>query len=84
VAHVVKSKILLLYRTGRSFVEEACIGQIQKLRKGEVCWLTGMTPHEARPLEIEVTRQFLRLVTSGLAVWHEDHSDASPLGIVPA
>jgi hypothetical protein len=51
--------------------------------KGEIVWLTDATPHEALPLDAAVSRQFFRVVTSGLSVWHAAHCTPNPLGIVP-
>ncbi len=53
------------------------------LARGEVCWMTDMTPHEAIALDAAVERQFVRVVTSGISVWHSQHSDENPQGIKP-
>ena len=48
-----------------------------------VYWLTDRTPHEAIPLTEGTYRQFVRVVTSQLTYWHEEHNTKNPLGIVP-
>jgi hypothetical protein len=53
------------------------------LRQGELVWLTDATPHEAVAMDAAASRQFLRVVTSGLAVWHAAHCTPNPLGVRP-
>jgi hypothetical protein len=68
----------------RSFVEHACGASRRRMvGKGEIVWLTDSTPHEAVPLDAAVKRQFVRVVTSSLTVWHAAHCTPNPLGIVP-
>lgn len=44
----------------------------------ELIWMTDRTPHQAVPQPDAGYRQFFRLVTSGLNVWHEQNCTANP------
>ena len=44
----------------------------------ELIWMTDRTPHQALPQPKQVYRQFFRLVTSDLNVWHSQHCTANP------
>ena len=50
----------------------------------ELIWMTDRTPHQAMPQPNEGYRQFFRLVTSGLNVWHSQHCTANPKVPLPA
>ena len=68
----------------RSFVEAACGSARRRMMgKGEIVWLTDATPHEAVPMDATASRQFLRVVTSALTVWHAAHCTPNPLGVRP-
>lgn len=60
----------------------------QNLPKANKCeahvmyWMTDQTPHEALPSQ-GGPRQFFRLVSSDLSVWHAKHNTPNPLGILP-
>lgn len=49
----------------------------------ELIWMTDRTPHQAMPQPKAGYRQFFRLVTSGIKVWHADHSTSNPNVPVP-
>jgi len=53
------------------------------LEEGELVWITDTTPHESVPLDEEVRRQFIRVVTKSVSVWYEQHSTKNPKGVVP-
>lgn len=59
------------------------VGKGTNMRAGDLVWLTDRTPHEALPCDTSTHRQFFRLVTSDVSVWHKMHSTANPLGIKP-
>ena len=49
------------------------------LRRGEVCYMTDMTPHESLPLTTRCYRQFMRIVLGHVDVWYSKHSTPNPL-----
>ncbi|XP_065659618.1 uncharacterized protein LOC124817461 [Hydra vulgaris] len=62
----------------REFLPEA-----EVMNKNALYWLTDRTPHESLPLSDKIYRQYIRIVTSKVSVWYEDHSTKNPLGVVP-
>lgn len=62
----------------RTLLPEGC-----NMEAGELVWLTDKTPHEAVPVAEDCTRQFIRIVTSSVSAWYENHSTHNPLGIKP-
>ena len=82
---------ILPCKNGTSLIGE--LGNIEHLReflpKGEIMeknvmyWLTDRTPHESLPLPENSYRQYVRIVTSEVSLWFEDHSTRNPLGVVP-
>jgi hypothetical protein len=54
------------------------LGPATKLSANELVWFTDKTPHEALPQEEDGYHQFFREVTSGIALWFEDHSTLNP------
>ena len=46
-------------------------------------WITDRTPHESLPLTAGTYRQYVRVVTSEVSLWFEEHSTKNPLGVVP-
>ena len=59
------------------------LGRGATLRAGELVWMTDSTPHESMPLARGTMRQYFRLVSGKISVWHSQHSTANPLGTVP-
>ena len=53
------------------------------MEANDIYWLTDRTPHEALPMKESGYRQYVRIVTSDVSVWHEDHSTPNPNGVVP-
>ena len=49
------------------------------LDAGELVWLTDRTPHESLPAPRKGVRQFVRVVSSKVSAWFEDHNTANPL-----
>ena len=58
-------------------------GEPQMMRANTVYWITDRTPHESLPLKVDAYRQYIRLVTSEVSLWFEEHSTKNPLGVVP-
>jgi hypothetical protein len=63
----------------RAFLPSSC----EVMDANTVYWLTDRTPHEALPLSKGTYRQFVRVVTSQLTYWHEEHNTKNPFGVVP-
>jgi len=60
------------------------LGEAELMEEG-IFWITDTTPHEARPNgKTPIYRQFLRVVSSDVSVWHSQHSTPNELGIQPA
>ncbi|XP_012560212.2 uncharacterized protein LOC101236717 [Hydra vulgaris] len=62
----------------REFLPEA-----EVMKKNALYWLTDRTPHESLALSNKTHRQYIRIVTSKVSIWYEDHSTKNPLGVVP-
>ncbi len=60
-----------------------CLPEGEILQENCLYWFTDRTPHESLPLNEDTNRQFIRVVTSDVSVWFEDHSTKNPLGVVP-
>ena len=58
-------------------------GEPQVMKANTVYWITDRTPHESLPLKEDAYRQYIRLVTSEVSLWFEEHSTKNPLGVVP-
>ena len=54
------------------------LGKGKLLKRGELLWITDLTPHASMPLPAGVHRQYFRLVTSDVSVWYADHSTPNP------
>ena len=48
----------------------------------EVVWADGLCVHEAKPLEKDALRQFIRISLPNDGVWFEDYTE-NPLGVKP-
>lgn len=59
------------------------LGEPVLLKAGELAWMTDSCPHASMPVKRPGTRQFFRLVTSGVDLWFTQHSTPNPLGVVP-
>ena len=46
-------------------------------------WLTDRTPHEYLPLKKRQYRKYIKVVTSQVPYWFEEHSTKNPFGVVP-
>ena len=58
-------------------------GEPQMMKAKTVYWITDRTPHESLPLKEDAYCQYIRLVTSKVSLWFEEHSTKNPLGVVP-
>lgn len=57
------------------------LGERSLMGAGQLWWLHDRTPHEALPVNINVHRQWFRLVTSDVSIWYAKHSTVNPLGV---
>ncbi|XP_065659615.1 uncharacterized protein LOC101236717 [Hydra vulgaris] len=62
----------------REFLPES-----EVMKENALYWITDCTPHESLPLSNKTYRQYIRIVTSKVSIWYEDHSTKNPLGVVP-
>ena len=53
------------------------------LKRNKMYWFTDRTPHESLAVDKRVFRQYFRLVTHKVSLWHEQHSDKNPNGVMP-
>ena len=58
-------------------------GEPVMMEANHIYWLTDSTPHESFPLKTGTYLQYVRLVTSEVSLWFEEHSTNNPLGVVP-
>lgn len=63
----------------RSFIN----AKSEMMQANTMYWITDRTPHEALPLVKQTYRQYVRVVTSQVSYWYEDHSTKNPLGVLP-
>eukprot|EP01063_Lacrimia_lanifica_P032399 TRINITY_DN553_c0_g2_i11.p1 TRINITY_DN553_c0_g2~~TRINITY_DN553_c0_g2_i11.p1 ORF type:complete len:369 (+),score=85.95 TRINITY_DN553_c0_g2_i11:562-1668(+) len=66
-----------------SHVAHLLPGPNNPMLKNHLYWLTDRTPHESLPLATACHRQWFRLVTSDVSLWHRDHSTPNPNGVLP-
>lgn len=53
------------------------------LKPNRLYCISDRTPHESLPSLADCTRQWFRLVADEIGLWWENHSTASPFGIMP-
>ena len=64
-------------------LREILPGQCTTMEANTMYWMTDRTPHESLPLKEGTYRQYIRVVTSEVSLWFEEHSTKNPFGVAP-